>query len=206
MSDGPVHVVKLGGSLLDLPDLPGRLAAYLETLSPLRALLVVGGGSAADIVRAFDRAHGLDEQAAHWLAIRAMQLNAHLLVRGIRKAELVRDQEQCASAWRAQRMAVMDPLPWLEAEAQRGVTIPHRWQFTSDSIAAHTAQQLKAARLTLLKSTLPGESALTIAEAARLGLVDEELPRTAKGLAHVELINLRASSGECARCELRSPA
>ena len=69
-------LVKLGGSLLDLPDLGPRLAAFLNAQPPGPPLLVVGGGAGADRIRELDRAgrfYRADQ--AHWLAIRAMTSN-----------------------------------------------------------------------------------------------------------------------------------
>src|SRR5262245_62169186 len=72
-------VVKVGGSLYDLPDLGRRLAAWLETLTASRILLVPGGGATADVVREFDRCHGLGETTGHELALRSLTLNAWFL-------------------------------------------------------------------------------------------------------------------------------
>src|SRR5581483_10984790 len=71
-------VVKIGGSLLDLPDLGPRLKKWLEQ-SAATVLVVPGGGAAADAVRRLDQLHRLGESRAHWLALRAVQLNASLL-------------------------------------------------------------------------------------------------------------------------------
>jgi len=96
---------------------------------------------------------------------------------------------------------------WLESEERAGHAVPHVWSFTSDSIAAHAAKRLGAARLTLLKSTLPetmrgGEAALS--DAAAADVVDAELPRAAVGLPCVELVNLRVAGTQ--KCRLREDA
>lgn len=191
-----IHVIKLGGSLLDLPDVVARFARYRRQHTGPCALLVVGGGAAADAVRALDRRLHLGEETAHWLAVRAMQINAHALAAvlpgcpGCPGCRLVDDASACSAAWDAGELAVLDPLPWLMEEARRGVNIPHRWSFTSDSIAAHVAVGLGASRLTLLKSALPAD-ACDAQAAAKLGLVDADFPRVSQGIACVELVNLR---------------
>lgn len=196
--------MKLGGSLLDLPDLRERLGAYRAAAMSERALLVVGGGDAAEMVRRFDRIHGLDETTGHWLAVRAMQINALMLAAVLERTRLVDTPAACAPAWEAGELAVMEPMEWLAAEEAAGVCVPHCWQFTSDSIAALAACRLGAERLTLLKSTLPAREGegITLEEASRSGVVDEELPRAAAGLACVELVNLRGETraGRWPRC------
>ena len=72
-----VVVVKVGGSLYDLPDLGSRLRAWLtEQCAGDDVVLVPGGGGTADVIRHFDRVHGLGEETSHWLALRALTLNA----------------------------------------------------------------------------------------------------------------------------------
>src|SRR5271165_5143987 len=84
-TEGPPVVIKVGGSLLDWPELPGRLAAFLarcrdeDPAGGGTFLLMAGGGPAADLIRTMDRIHGLGDARAHWLAIRAMDLTAQLL-------------------------------------------------------------------------------------------------------------------------------
>src|SRR2546422_294782 len=72
-------VVKVGGSLLDIPDLVDRLRGALAALATPRIILVVGGGSAAELVRQRSRLDNLGEDKSHWLAIRAMTFNSYLV-------------------------------------------------------------------------------------------------------------------------------
>ena len=82
-------VVKVGGSLYDLADLQSRLRAWLAERAGERVLLVPGGGATADAVREFDNRHGLGEEKAHWLALRALALNASFLLGLLPEAEIV---------------------------------------------------------------------------------------------------------------------
>src|SRR4051812_19591701 len=83
-ADAGIVVVKVGGSLYDLPDLGPRLAAWLGTL-PEPVLLVPGGGAMANVVRDLDRCHGLGEAISHELALRSLTLNAWFLAALLRR-------------------------------------------------------------------------------------------------------------------------
>ncbi len=200
MQNGQVHVIKLGGSLLDLPNLAERFEAFSRELAGRCGVLIVGGGRGADHVREFDRDHALGEENGHWLAVRAMQLNTYLVVAVLRRARVVANAQDCAGAWAAGELAVVDPLAWLEEEHRHGVTIPHRWTFTSDSIAAHVATRLGATHLTLLKSALPANTKYDDDNAAA-GLVDSDFENASAGIGYVELVNLRTQPVE--RCVIR---
>lgn len=191
----PLRVIKLGGSLLDLSDLPDRFNRYRQFLSEQgeqHLLLIVGGGDAADAVRHYDKQYNLGEHDGHWLAIRAMAFNAHCVARILGDCEIVTAVSDCQKVWNAGKTAVVDPLPWLQGMEKKGFTMPHRWSFTSDSIAAVIAVDLRAEVLTLLKSTLP-LTPLSIAQASTAGLVDGDFPLASQGAKRVELVNLRAN-------------
>ena len=189
-ADAPIHVVKVGGSLLRLPDLTQRLKEFLGERPNERHVLVIGGGARAEAVRQADDKHDLGEEASHWLAISAMGLNTRQLVESFGRCRLVSAPADCETVWSAGEIAVVDPSAWLEREHAQGLTMPHRWSFTSDSIAAHVATQLQAPLLTLLKSTLP-DGTCDVPEATRQGLVDEDFARTSARVPTIEIFNLR---------------
>lgn len=124
-------VVKLGGSLLDVLD--GIVGEIRGIGAPL--LVVPGGGPFADRVRAQD----LDDDAAHWMAIDAMD----------RTGRLIRDAGLPAVG----RLSVpTHPAVLLPGRTLREHDpLPHRWEVTSDTIAAWVARTL-GAELVLLKS------------------------------------------------------
>lgn len=138
-------VVKVGGSLFDLPDLSGRLKAVLRDMTD-PVLIVAGGGPAADVVREYDRIHRLGEEAAHWLALRACSLNAHLLARLL-------DLPVVSDVPANEPRAIVDLLAFAIAEESRD-PFPHRWDVSSDSMAVCVARRAEASALILLKSTL----------------------------------------------------
>ena len=67
-------IVKVGGSLFDMPALAANLRAWLSGLPTTQVILVAGGGASADVVRALDCCHRLGEERAHWLALAALRI------------------------------------------------------------------------------------------------------------------------------------
>jgi aspartokinase-like uncharacterized kinase len=87
-------VLKLGGSLLTIPDLFTRLDAVIQRLHPASVLIVPGGGFAADVIRDLDDRFLLTPEKAHRDAIAAMSHNAALLCRLNRTLKLVQNHVQ----------------------------------------------------------------------------------------------------------------
>ena len=75
----PLRIIKIGGSLLDLVELPQRLAAWREKQTLALDVLIPGGGAFAEAVRQADRVHKLGDVASHDLAIASMSTSARLL-------------------------------------------------------------------------------------------------------------------------------
>ena len=191
----PTTVYKLGGSLLDLPGLAGRLDRLLSAASTGdRPLLVVGGGAAADVVRDWDRIHALGDTLAHRLAIGAMSFNAALIASLLPSAELVADREQAEAAWSAGRRPVLDTSVFVAAEEPRAATpLPESWEVTGDTVAAWISLCWPADRLVLIKSTgIPGGCPPD--EAVRQGRIDPRLPGLLTGIAATAWVNLRGDS------------
>lgn len=187
----PTVVVKVGGSLLDWPELGDRLQRWLAAIGTPRVVLVIGGGPAADLVRQRDRWDDLGEDKSHWLAVRAMTFNSFLMEGLLENARVVASLRQCESLWQDGIIPILDVHTFMVDDGAGGSPLPERWQVTSDSIAARVARALNADELVLLKSvTWPGGD---IAEAARRGIVDEhlvcELARAVKLKVRIE--NLR---------------
>jgi aspartokinase-like uncharacterized kinase len=148
----PSLVVKVGGSLYDLPDLGTRLSRWLALQGVADMVLIPGGGRTADVIRAFDACHGLGEEKAHWLALRALTLNAYLLADLLPGARVVQSLDECAPP--LEHLSILDPFRfarWDEA-THPDACLPHSWDATSDSLAARVAVVAEARRLCLLKS------------------------------------------------------
>jgi len=195
-------VIKVGGSLLDWPELPGRLAEFLNgrraSMPAERTILIAGGGPAADLIRGLDRIHGLGDQTAHLLALHALDLTAILLASLLPGSSPVDRIEALSTAWDAGVVPILVPRPILSAIDRSGSgfdPLPASWDVTSDTIAARVAVYLEAECLILLKSaSLPVGTSR--AAAAQLGLVDPILPVVARALPRVAYLNLREPAAE----------
>lgn len=177
-----VTILKLGGSLLDLGDLPNRLRSVFKTLGNDRPLLVCGGGDAADIVRCWHETHALDEEQSHWLAMESVRLNQRLLLTLLPELELVSNRAAAESVWARGRVPLLDLMSFVsieESQAECGAeSLPHTWDVTSDSLAGWVAIRWPASRLVLLKSAeLPTrERDWSLQDVADAGLVDRHFP------------------------------
>lgn len=190
---GDFWVVKLGGSLLKLPDLQERLEQALVPLLQ-NTLLIVGGGPAADRVRQWDAVHNLSASTAHWLAIRAMDFNREVVLKILPAAVAVRSRKEADSAWRNGDIPMLQVADWLrDVDETAGKSLPHSWDVTSDSIAAWIAIRWNAAGLLLLKST--------DWESGRSDLVDAYFPSLAPRIPEIRWCNLRRHSLEINRMD-----
>lgn len=181
-------VVKVGGSLLDWPGLPDRLARVIAQ-HDRPTLLIAGGGAIVDAIRRLDAVHRLGEESSHWLAIRALDLTARLLAESGRVGPVVHSPRRSLARWKPGQAPVLAPDRFLRRDDRRPGALPRSWAVTSDSIAARVAQRLDG-DLLLLKST-PWPEGQGIDEAVRLGLVDPVFPTEAAELRAVWYRDLR---------------
>ncbi len=185
MSDSfPVVVVKLGGSLFDWPDFPGRARELLDSIAPARVVLVPGGGRFVDVLRDLDRIHSIGEESSHDLAMRLLDATAAVLAALI-GGVVVEDRGGLDGAWSAGAAAVLAPRKLLESDG----ALPHSWEVTSDSIAARVAVRLEASRLILAKSATPADA--DVRRLVESKFVDENFPGFAREIGRVEVVDLR---------------
>jgi aspartokinase-like uncharacterized kinase len=186
-------VVKVGGSLFDLPDLGARLEAWLSAQPGGRFVLVTGGGAAADVVREMDKVHGLGDKVSHGLALHAVSLMTSLLLalapRSLRLFRLgVVDLEAPQEAH--QSICVQDLNDFARWDEGRPGCLPLCWDVTSDSLSARLAEVLGAYELILLKSVIIPRD-MEWAEASRRGYVDRYFPTVVGRGVSARAINLR---------------
>jgi aspartokinase-like uncharacterized kinase len=110
-----------------------------------RILIVPGGGVFADAVRTASDTYGISDEAAHWMAVLAMDQYGHYLADGT-GAALVTDTREDSIRTGVSVLLVYDLLKRSDGgEGSRdGSGIEHTWNATSDTIAGWVASQLGA--------------------------------------------------------------
>ena len=141
-------IVKIGGSLYDLPELGPRLSAYLKSQQTGDIILVPGGGAMVETLRRLDRTHHLGEETCHWLALRILTINAHFLAQLLPGTIVISDPQER----QRDSIAIMDMFPFALADEARPGRLPHSRDVTSDSLAVRVAIVAGAGKLVLLKS------------------------------------------------------
>ena len=188
-------VIKVGGSLFDLPDLAGRLAEFLNALDGRQWILVPGGGRACGCHPEPGRYTRFGEEAAHWLALRTLSVNAFFLSQLLAGARgiVIAAMDEWPALWRNGNVPILDAYAFALADEARRDHLPHSWDVTSDSLAARVSLLLGARRLILLKSAPPLEGADGLTSGPE-GIVDPFFNHAIKPANHscpVEIVNLR---------------
>ena len=183
-------VYKLGGSLLDCAEFPSRLTELVLSRPAHVPIFVCGGGRTADVVRAWDQCHHLGDERAHWLAIAALGLNDALLQQLLPRMQRVISRADALEVHAKAQWPLVDAHAFLSSDGPAD-TLPHNWNVTSDSIAAHVASRWQADELVLVKSTDLPESC-TLRDAQQSGLVDACFDRALRTVPELSWVNLRA--------------
>ncbi|MBN1441929.1 MAG: hypothetical protein JXA90_04425 [Planctomycetes bacterium] len=190
-------IIKLGGSLLGLPDLAGRLKNFLGDFSRPRPILICGGGDLVEMIQRWDAMYRLGEESCHWLALRVLSINSRIVCRILPDLlVLVNAPEDCPAVWQRGQVPVFDPYHYIaEIDEVSRNPLPRRWRVTSDSIAASMAVAFGAGELVLLQS-IPLPERMSLAEAAEERVVDPHFPLVARNVPRVVSINLRGQGLE----------
>ena len=163
-------VVKLGGSVVRSPELPAWLDAIGS--SPRPTVVVPGGGTLAEEVRACQRQLGLGDGTAHRMALLAMDQLAWA-VAGLRLGFEVGDTEDALRrSLNLGQVAVWAPFTLVANRRD----IPQSWTVTSDSLALWLARRLGAERCYVIKSIHRQRAALSAEQLAHDGVVDAAFP------------------------------
>lgn len=162
-------VVKVGGSLFDLPDFFTRLNKWMDRRG-LPILIVAGGGNRVDQIRRLDVEAELGEESSHWLALQIVAENANWLAKHLPRGEIVNEIGQAIETWKRGGQSVLDGLAFCRADESSPNALPHCWGATSDSLAARVASAWNATDVVLLKSSPPP---VAVDDWTELGYVDE---------------------------------
>ncbi len=175
-------VVKLGGSLIHL----ARKLVKEIVASGQKIVIVPGGAIFADTVRKVDTS----QEAAHWMAVLAMEQYAYYLADGT-GAELTDKLDISGKG-----TCILLPYNLLKEKDE----LPHTWDVTSDTIAAWVAKQLGARFIKVTDVDgiyLDGKLKTEVHASELIGketCVDAELPHfLMKNKMNCEIIN-----GNCA--------
>jgi aspartokinase-like uncharacterized kinase len=125
-------LIKVGGSVCNSPELKVLAPQWAALARQHRLLFLAGGGLFADQVRLIDEAFELSDSAAHWMAIAAMDQCGYLLADRMPGIEVIYDLEMTPAITAAGSSAVLLPSSFF----RRHDPLPHRWEVTSDSLAA----------------------------------------------------------------------
>ncbi|HUM81268.1 MAG TPA: uridylate kinase [Methanothrix sp.] len=137
----PFYVLKMGGSLM--PSARNLVRSLLALGEEGYSFLVVpGGGPMADLVRHIYRRGDLSQEAAHWMAVLAMEQYAYFLADGTGAA-------LTGEVRHPERHSLKILLPY-QALLSDDSGLEHNWDYTSDAVAAIIASRLSAP---LIKAT-----------------------------------------------------
>jgi len=138
----PSYVLKLGGSLIETSRDLMRVLISLANEEDYSFLVVPGGGPFADLIREINAKRGLGDEAAHWMAVLAMEQYAFFLADG--------NGASLSSEVRIPEKREVNVLLPYRALTEDDFCPEHSWDYTSDSIALLVAARLG---LPLIKAT-----------------------------------------------------
>lgn len=159
-------VVKLGGSTAEGGELRTWIAALASAALPL--VVVPGGGPFAELVRTEQKRMGFSNDAAHAMAILAMDAFGRVILDGGARLAPARSLDEVVRVLGEGKIPV-----WLPSSMTIGSTdIPASWDITSDSLAAWLAGRIGAETLLLVKQTQAFSSEDSVADLMARGIVD----------------------------------
>lgn len=190
-----IRVIKVGGSLFDVPQLPERLRTWIDAQPPAHNVLVPGGGTLVEQVRTWHAAEPLDEAAAHWMCVDLLTVTAHMLHAWLPEIPLIEDDCLLCQRVGEPGATIFGPAPWMRRSEPRlpGTWLPTSWETTSDSIAGRLAAALHADEFVLLKSVLPRRrTTKDLSALAAIGYIDSVLAQMAPELPLTRLVDFRS--------------
>jgi len=168
LTETPLLIAKLGGSLHAAPDLPCWIAALKHW--PHRLTLVCGGGPFADAVRVAQPKMGFSDATGHAMALLAMEQYALALAQ-LYDLDLASTRAGIDALHARDRIALWRP----SATVAQAPDVEADWRVTSDSLAAWLARETGAMALVMIKSVDVAPE-LTVDDLAAKEVVDRAFP------------------------------
>ncbi|MFH1507388.1 MAG: hypothetical protein ABIG46_03025 [Candidatus Omnitrophota bacterium] len=142
-------VIKLGGGLLRKKTVLRSICNELNWLKDqgYKIVIVPGGGELSDCVRRIYEEYKSSEEKAHWMAIRAMDINGMLVSELNNKFTCVTSISDCIKKLQNGLIPIFLSYNLL----RKHDILPKSWDVTSDSISLYIAQLIKAKFHILLK-------------------------------------------------------
>ena len=182
-------VIKVGGSLLGLRRLHAELAEFLDGLDTHQVVLLTGGGPAVKALHRLSKSLPFTEAEAHWHCIDLMSDLTHSLSETYPNSVAVTSWVEAERAWEVDRIPWFVVESYLRADDPSKDHLPHSWDVSSDSIAAHLAARYGADLILLKACELPRRKASAKILAKR-GIVDAWFPKVAVKLVSWSIRNL----------------
>jgi len=188
MKKRPV-VIKVGGSLMQQKSLARDLAGFLDTVGTHQVVLLTGGGPAVKGMRELGDKLPYTEAEAHWQCIKLMGDLTRSMSETFPNSQTVNSWPQVEAAWLADRIPWLVIEPFLREDEHADDHLPHSWDVSSDTIAAHLAHRHQANLILLKACPLPVKKAKAT-EYAKLGIVDPYFSLVARKLKSWNICNL----------------
>ncbi len=146
--DLALTIIKLGGSLMQAPELNDWVKAIMQTAKDEAIIIVPGGGAFVDNIRALQLRLQFDDVLAHKLALLGMCQFGYY-VASVNPAIPITSDLNVLKNRRKQGV----PYLWLpQVLLDDDTALPPSWDYSADSIALWLAIQCLATRLVLVKS------------------------------------------------------
>lgn len=192
-----VRVIKLGGSLLTMPNLKQKFQKWChENPHPL-TLIIVGGGAVVDAVRQIHQGNPLSEKFAHWVCIDLLQHTARIAHRILGNVDLYETMDDLQQPFSGSKVNSTTPIVAIVqvgicfAREYPNMGLPESWDVTSEALAAAFSDMYAAEELVVMKSSdAPGdETDLDLLDS--MGFVDPYFADLAAEIEQVRFVNLQ---------------
>ncbi|MDB4749796.1 hypothetical protein OAF83_02705 [Rubripirellula sp.] len=199
------RILKIGGSMLLRDNLATAVNGWLDRHPADQTMVIVGGGKLIDAVRELDRQQPMNPQQVHWMCVDLLTITAKFAALCLACPLIATEADwNTACQERAEtgnwpsphwpvtnRPTVIAPAVFYSKRTSiPAIKLPDDWRTTTDSIAGLLAHIADADELVLLKSC-PIAPAMSYAQLAEAGIVDQAFPKVSTTLPSVRVEQLR---------------